>query len=1265
MDYPYEQLDPERFQTLCQALLAKEHKNVQCFPVAQPDGGRDAMGFIEDRSKDREFLVYQVKFVRQPQEINDLRLWLLEIIRGELPKLTNLIPRGAKQYVLITNVAGTAHLGSGSIDKVQALLDTLPVPSICWWRDDINRRLDTSWDLKWIYPELMTGPDLLRAIVEHGLNEDQQRRTAAISAFIHDQYAKDAEVRFKQVELHNQLLHLFIDVPICFTPSRIPRQQRQALASVLYSVLENLAAEGILRPESTRAIFLPEDHAYYLPQRDEDRGLGAATLLLHFATQQHVRRLVIEGAPGQGKSTIAQYVCQVHRMQILRADLSVLPEHHRKCPVRIPFRVDLRDLAAWLEKKDPFSASDEELVPIYWHRSLESFLAAQVRYHSGGIEFSPTDLAALARISPILLVFDGLDEVAQMKRRQEVVSEISDGVRRLETNASSLQVIVTSRPAAFANSPTLPLDTFDYLDLASLTRPLIDEYTDKWIKARKLPPPDARDVRRILKDKLDAPHLRDLARNPMQLAILLSLIHTRGASLPDKRTALYDSYVDLFFNREAEKSVVVREHRDLLIHIHRFLAWTLHAQAEAGQSGSIRSDDLEKLLGRYLRDEGYDASLVQELFTGMVERVVAIVSRVQGTYEFEVQPLREYFAARYLYETAPYSPPGAERQGTKLDRFRAISRNFYWLNVTRFYAGCYSVGELPSLVSGLEDLTESVEFLHLSHPRILSAMLLSDWVFAQHPKSVRQVVRLILDAIGMRFVLAASSRTYGASNPLVLPSACGREELLDYAMEILTRNPPRDFAYDIIELINQNSGGSDVYKIWMHQILKRKGAMRARWMEFGLWLGIITNLDESELSRIVSDQSLDGVRIRILLRGHQAAWLAADEERVKKAAEAVLCRVVRGVSVMRGDHVLEAFTATLDPLAYFGAATSGYTGPLSKWTVRRGFVGLANYEASQVELDATLSACEKVVLSAKEQLERPAVEWNTLLAPWSAIVEAARNHWGDQPALFHFSSVAAGIRSTSEQCSGARDLFDESVALCQRVRYARLRAGAPQWWKGQVSRIKTENHGLLATEVLLMWGSVATVSQLLADLDAVLKDLSKTSWDQIYESLSEYVSVMGAQNWASHSFADFSELPKGLSPRTLTVIGLRCESNKQSEFYDAWLKGYKGKDTSVLQFCQSLALGRALSGQSDWLEHLDIVERCYTLGASLDRYAHHRIGHRFSRPGLSATVASAIASKPDRYPAILISMAESALRSQMGENVTAVVEIAKKEKWFM
>jgi hypothetical protein len=146
MDYPLENLGPERFQQLCQALLVKEFPDVQCFPVAQPDGGRDSVSYFMGDQKDK-FIVFQVKFVRKPLAETDPHKWLIDIAKEEAPKVTTLIPRGAKAFYLLTNIPGTAHLDAGSIDKVnETLSTTMEVPSKCWWRDDINRRLDSSWD---------------------------------------------------------------------------------------------------------------------------------------------------------------------------------------------------------------------------------------------------------------------------------------------------------------------------------------------------------------------------------------------------------------------------------------------------------------------------------------------------------------------------------------------------------------------------------------------------------------------------------------------------------------------------------------------------------------------------------------------------------------------------------------------------------------------------------------------------------------------------------------------------------------------------------------------------------------------------------------------------------------------------------------------------------------------------------------------------------------------------------------------------------------
>ena len=1039
MDYPLEQLGPERFQHFCQALLVRELPNTQCFPVGQPDGGRDA---VASHASGQSSVVFQIKFVRNPSKTNDVLEWLSGIIDDEIEKVKRLAGRGAKKYYLMTNLSGTSHLDAGSIDKVQKVLNRLPVDSICLWRDDLNRRLDTAWQLKWTYPELMTGPDLIHSIIESGLSENRERRTSAIRAFVKDQYTRDAEVKFKQVELQNNLLDLFIDVPVQFSDRQGSRNKFHEVNYALWQVHHDVAPGGPGEEGDDPGRFM----------RHDEPVAGGASLLLHPIGQRLLERTVLEGAPGQGKSTITQYVCQVHRMRILASgDLESLTAAHRNCPVRLPFRIDLRDLAAWLERIDPFSMDSEQAQAPYWSKSLESFLAAQVRYHSGGTEFTVDDLIAVLKISSILFVFDGLDEVAVIKQRQSVVDEIVAGIKRLEANAAGMQVVVTSRPAAFANSPGLPRASFPYLQLIELPRTLVDEYSEKWISARRISQSDAKEVRRILKEKLDAPHLRDLARNPMQLAILLSLIHTRGVSLPDKRTALYDNYVELFFNREAEKSSVVREHRYLLVDIHRHLAWILHGRAETGKGrGSIRADELESLIQSYLRNQGHEPSLAKILFNGIVERVVAIVSRVQGTYEFEVQPLREYFAARHLYETAPYSPPGNERSGTKPDRFEALARNFYWLNVTRFYAGCYSAGELLPLLTvceiSLNQRTTNI-WLIREHWRQCCSLIGS---LRQHPRSVRDVLALLLDGSGLQFYIASSDQRRGNAPYLVLPSDAGRSDLLGRAVALLKTDPPLDIAYQTISLIAQNNGTKEFHDIWRIETMKRVGDARLKWLNYGTNLGYISHSDSRELDSLYAELPMLGATVSSLLRSQKGDWIEENSDRFNSAALAILNNPYLS-SNRKPKKLIEALCTAVDPERYVRI----FYNPSNEQVVKS-FDGRRGQliEPSKIETPrhSYFRDVWEIVDVIWREVQRPALDWATSIVPWDTVVESIRPVYGENDTCTIFANLAAGIRAPREQCSDASDVLNSSLSLCRRVRYARLRAGQPQWWSRQLEK---------------------------------------------------------------------------------------------------------------------------------------------------------------------------------------------------------------------
>lgn len=1274
MDYPIENLDPERFQQLCQALLAKEYKPLQCFPVAQPDGGRDATStsFLIDGRND-SFMVFQVKYLRKPQAEPDPHKWLLAIIKDEAPKVKELIPKGAVGYVLLTNISGTAHPESGSIDQMNALLsEQLGIPSSCWWRDDINRRLDDSWNLKWAYPELMTGPDFLRLIIESGITEHRERRSAAIRAFLRHQYDMDEEVRFKQVELQNKLLDLFIDVPISLRDQSEPLQAHKFF-SIVATAKQGLGSTSEDQDFGLQANVFESAGRWY---GMHEVSIGTASLMLHRQMQQIIPHAVIEGAPGQGKSTLAQYICQVHRMRLLNENevVSLIPRHHATSPIRLPIKVDLRDFAVWLGKKDPFNIEHDDAIPQNWLKSLESFLSALISHQSGGTQFSTDDLLAVFRISAVLIVLDGLDEVADMNRRREVVSEIVRGMQRLEENTASLQSIVTSRPAAFANSPGMPQDKYPHLQLLSLNRGLIMDYAEKWLRARHMDGKQSGEFRKVLREKLNQPHLRDLARNPMQLAILLSLVLTRGASLPDKRTALYDFYIDLFFSREAEKSTVVRDHRELLIDIHRYLAWHLHSQAERDNARpSIRQDILQGLVADYLTREGHDPALAKELFTGMVERVVALVSRVEGTFEFEVQPLREYFAACHLYYTAPQSSPGKERSGSKPDRFDAIARNFFWLNVTRFYAGCYSKGELPSLVERLQELATTSGFHAISHPRTLAATLLGDWVFTQNPKSVQQVVDLILKKDSLRYVIAPLENRRlrpDTQNALVLPPKCGRDELIKRCFDMLPALRDRDVVQQILELLKANSESTSAIQSRWLDILKNSHSTQESlaWLEYGITLGNLQTLGLSELTDILESLRLstDPNVLPILFRARRLDYLHSSEAIFDSFIDLTLDVHTYSIAQNNTESPLDALNTALDPSRYFNIFRDRQPVSLEVYLnsrTRNSRLTWSENLSSGTESFASHRKCVELAKVAQEESQKAMISWATDITPWNNLIEAARNLWGDRWTITTLATVAAGIRSTTEKCYDCPYLFDDSKPLARRFRFARLKSGAFKWWATVLDEALTRKQLMFALLPLLSWGTANTLLANASRIDEMLQALSEVEWGRLGVALRR-VSFAARFDDERSETLQMSKLPQTMSLRFATIMSERLKASDSTVVYHKYMRGQRSKDLQILGVMLREALDLNNFHSESWSPDLDVIEDCYSHKASFEPFEFRRLQSNSGSQQMPLTIAEKILNNPDKYPVFLVASAESRYREAVASNVSPVAAVAEKEGWF-
>jgi predicted NACHT family NTPase len=179
---------------------------------------------------------------------------------------------------------------------------------------------------------------------------------------------------------------------------------------------------------------------------------------------------------------------------------------------------------------------------------------------SGGLSATTETVNELLDRFPMLIVLDGLDEVARSYLRRQTVTEIDAFAARVTTSRISPQLIVTARPNA-SGLPEPSADLFQVLELVKLNPALRTAYLRKWANVRGIRGADRRALQRTFDHRSAEPHIAQLAENPMHLTILLYLMYKRGESVPSKRTELYRSYMETFLDREAEKNSLVSRHR--------------------------------------------------------------------------------------------------------------------------------------------------------------------------------------------------------------------------------------------------------------------------------------------------------------------------------------------------------------------------------------------------------------------------------------------------------------------------------------------------------------------------------------------------------------------------------------------------------------------------------------------------------------------------------------------------------------------------------
>jgi hypothetical protein len=756
LEYYFNELDPSAFQRLINAiLLARFGENLRLTPLRGTDGGRDgetapSNPYFEFQVSDvnpptrslfappeKGRYLFQVKFHRTVNgRMSDHRGVVISDFERELKNnvLTRTGSERVNHFILITNVPASGEAIAKVDQKQSELLSGIRNLHVdVWWEEEVVAFLDQMPNLWNSFPEIFPGRRVpFLAEVAGGAPKALPR---AVYMAIDRQYQRDSSVKFRQIDLEQNLSKLFVDLDVNL--QYLPLEEQQYLFS------EDLRRLVSLTPRQRGLLVDTEEieNDTELINRQLRYGLHRATRhasvlgVLLDENRSSTQQIILEGGPGQGKSTITQMMIQIYRQQLLKkTDMD--PEGRWIPPQksRLPFRIELRLFAEWLIKnpKD----------------SVEQYLASIIKQDSGGSQVSVDDIHTMVEDSPVLLICDGLDEVGSDELREEILIKITECIHRFKANLhSDIRVVITTRPPAIAGCREHLVD-FKRLPIAPMETDRINNYVSRWISVQVRDPDDQQRVRASFERRRGEAHVQALVKNPMQLSVLLHFIRLKGEAFPDQRAELYRDYFQIVIDRDVEKSAALRKQRRTIEALHQFLGYKIHALTEAEQAdGSLTREQLLSMVEGWLKARGTESETAQGLFKLGEERLGLIVTLKgegeEARYGYEIQPIREYFAAAFIND---------QIEGNAHAVFQSMVRRPYWREVALFLAGLRRLNEKSDLVARARSLDNEEEFGWRQDGRIITLQLLQEGVFSEAGHVFSDALDFVFDLLDPKMV---------------------------------------------------------------------------------------------------------------------------------------------------------------------------------------------------------------------------------------------------------------------------------------------------------------------------------------------------------------------------------------------------------------------------------------------------------------------------------------------------------------------------------
>lgn len=514
-------------------------------------------------------------------------------------------------------------------------------------------------------PREKTEDTLTEAALRAGLNSDQlyRMRRWLVGQLAAHEYAKLSEGGHKQNQV--PLRQVFIDLPVATVPS--PDRDRQQVVPFLKRQLRS-------EPLSLSRFFDRPTEASSKKHTSAKDGEIEEEIRREYIENlaprsSHFASTLLIGGPGQGKSTVSQLACQLHRVALLRSckaelskaeqdlvesfetNTSVSPTEIQPTQLALPnlvlfpLQVALPDFAAWLSAES--AGNSRQGIP-----SFVRFAAFLPSAKQAGI----TDemLLAMLKVMPSLIVLDGFDEVGATIDRKKIVEATNLLLRSLSENDGKVKLLVTTRPQGYAEELESVGVPFKKLYLAPLIKEEALAYADKLIAAKIIgADQQKRASEQIYAAALESATVR-LLTTPLQVTIMAALVQQIGRA-PRERWNLFSRYFSTIYDREIERNTyasgLLLEHRSHIERIHSRVALLLQVEAErqGGASARMTRERLEEVIQEVLSEDEFDQNqqgvLVKLIAEAAENRLVFLVEPEPGRFGFEIRSLQEFMAA--------------------------------------------------------------------------------------------------------------------------------------------------------------------------------------------------------------------------------------------------------------------------------------------------------------------------------------------------------------------------------------------------------------------------------------------------------------------------------------------------------------------------------------------------------------------------------------------------------------------------------------------